>query len=99
MLCLTVITCGTYNFCMLKLMSRPKSKPITLKVPEGDLAAIREKADYYTNGNVSMWMRYAALNHRPKKADLIATEEGITDGKSKKDGKARNEEVYEGKSI
>ena len=80
---LTVQTLGLYDFFMLKLMSRPKSKPMTLKVPEGDLAAIKEKADYYTNGNVSMWMRYAAINHRPKKADLLATEEGDSDGEEK----------------
>lgn len=83
---------------MLKLMSRPKSKPLTLKVPERDLAAIKEKADYYTNGNVSMWMRYAALNHRPKKADLMATEEGSTNGEGKEDDKKSSEEVYEDKS-
>ena len=79
---------------MLKLMSRPKLQPMTLKVLKEDLATIKEKAALYTNGNVSMWMRYAALNHRPKKADLMANEEGSTDGEGKKDCEDRSEEVY-----
>jgi len=84
---------------MLKLMWRPKTILMNLKISEEDLLAIKVKANYYTKGNVSMWMRYAALNHRPKKADLMTTKKGKENGESKEDYKKSSEEVYEGKSI
>lgn len=41
-----------------------------VKMTVQDFLKIQDKANEYTNGNFSAWMRYAALNHRPKKSDL-----------------------------
>jgi hypothetical protein len=36
---------------------------------------IKEKAEKYTRGKVSTWIRYAALNYVPKKDELTVAEE------------------------
>ena len=46
------------------------NKTITLHIKEEDLEKIKALADKYAQGNLSAWIRYAAVNHTPKKSDL-----------------------------
>lgn len=46
--------------------STVKNKLITLKVNEHELAHIRRCAAKYANGNVSDWLRWAAINFIPE---------------------------------
>jgi len=48
-----------------------KMKVINFKASRGDMKQIKEKADKYTEGNVSAWIRYAATQLEPKKRDLL----------------------------
>jgi hypothetical protein len=62
----------------LKTGQPPKKKEmIAFKVSPGDRAAIQAMADAFADGNVSQWVRFAALNFKPKKEHL---EEGEGDG-------------------
>ena len=48
---------------------KPKNKTLTLKlrVTTDDAAAMQRLADKYADGNLSAWLRRAALEHKPKK--------------------------------
>lgn len=47
-----------------------KSKRRLLRLSEADEKQISELAKKYAGGNVSGWIRYAALHYRPTKKDL-----------------------------
>lgn len=57
---------------MLKSISDKKKKPkmINIRVSEDELKAIHEQAEKYTSGNITAWIKYTALNYRPKKSEL-----------------------------
>lgn len=42
-------------------------KLINLKAADEERAALQAKADKYANGNLSAWLRYAGLHHKPTK--------------------------------
>ena len=46
------------------------SKQKLLKIPAEVFKLIQEKADLYTGGNTSMWIKYAAINHEPHASEL-----------------------------
>lgn len=51
---------------MLKdLKKKPKRQLFTLKVSKEELETFREKAQIYAGGNISAWIRYAALKYAP----------------------------------
>lgn len=42
----------------------------TIRLSKSDKARMQKKADAYTDGNVSEWLRYAALRHKPNSKEL-----------------------------
>lgn len=57
---------------MPKLKEDKKTKYLSIKISESDHAKIILQAKKYTGGNVSRWIRYAAIKLTPKKEDLYA---------------------------
>ena len=55
-----------------------KAKLINFKVNELELAQIQTKADHYTNGDLSKWLRYAAIELEPKTEDLVKTNKRVS---------------------
>lgn len=58
---------------MATLKSAKKPSKLTLvniKVTPLEKKAIKALADRYAKGNLSLWLRYAAINCRPRKEDL-----------------------------
>jgi len=51
-------------------LKKETRKNLNLKVSESELKQIKKLADKYTNGNLSQWVRYTAINYRPKKSEL-----------------------------
>ena len=49
-------------------------KIVNFKSTENMLAKMKENAEKYYNGNLSGWIKYAALNHRPKRSEMIEVE-------------------------
>lgn len=47
-----------------------KIKTYTLRLTENDLIEIKKNADQYFAGNMSAWVRYSAINLKPKKSNL-----------------------------
>jgi len=47
-----------------------KDRNINFKVNENELMKIRENAKKYTEGNISRWIRYAAIKLEPKSEDI-----------------------------
>lgn len=57
---------------MLKSLVKTKLKIQNFKASAEDMITFKKKADQYTNGNVSEWIRFAASNHRPRKSQLTS---------------------------
>lgn len=55
---------------MLKKLVKEELRPVNFKIAPSEYEKLEEKAKQYTNGNVSEWIRYAALNHKPSKSEL-----------------------------
>lgn len=56
----------------LKTLKRGrKDKYLPVKVTRDDYEIIKEKANQYTEGNVSEWVRYASTKLLPKSDDLL----------------------------
>ena len=55
----------------LKKIVDEKRKNFTMRMSPEEAREVQEKADTYTGGNVSQWLRYAAVNHVPKKSELV----------------------------
>ena len=53
-----------------KSIERPKTKLRNFKTTDAEWTAIRANAKKYANGNLSLWLRYAGMNHIPRKKDL-----------------------------
>ncbi len=60
----------------LKKPAKKKKVPVNLKMEHEEKEAIQVQADLYAGGNLSAWLRYAGLNHKPRKGDLIAEDDG-----------------------
>lgn len=55
---------------------RPKkSTNIIVKLDEAERKHIQSKANKFTRGNISEWVRYAAIHLEPKAADLTEDKE------------------------
>ena len=55
---------------MLKKMIKQTLKVINFKISDDERKVLKQKALQYTGGNVSEWLRYAAMNHVPKPSEL-----------------------------
>lgn len=55
---------------VLKDGIKKKDKRLLVALNEEQDKLIQAKADRYTNGNMSHWVRYASVNHVPKDSDL-----------------------------
>lgn len=65
----------------MKTLLRSALKPqkqnlLTIKCSNAEMKTIKSKADKYTNGNVSEWVRYAAMTLDPRIQDLITVKNG-----------------------
>lgn len=55
----------------LKILKKKSKEPLAnFSCPEETRKAIQAKADLYTDGNFSAWVRYATINMVPPKSDL-----------------------------
>ena len=56
----------------LKQFEKSEGKKIvkTYRATKGQLKRLQELANQYTNGNVTAWLLYCALNYKPKKKEL-----------------------------
>lgn len=62
----------------MKTQLKPTRKPnpysrkivLTLKVNAEEMKTLLARAHGFTKGNVSEWVRYAAMNFKPTKGDL-----------------------------
>lgn len=52
---------------------KPKQAQVNFKCPADVKELLQKQADKYTNGELSVWLRYAGLNHTPPKKDLVST--------------------------
>ncbi len=52
-------------------MKKPRKKPFHIKMSEAQKKAIQKKANFYCEGNISKWMRYAAMHFVPHDGELI----------------------------
>lgn len=43
-----------------------EKKIINIRVTDEELAIIKERADKYANGNLSVYLRHVAMNFKPK---------------------------------
>ena len=51
---------------------KDKSKKLyTIRIDDSEKKLIMDKAKKYTDGNVSAYIRFAAVNFEPKKRDLV----------------------------
>jgi hypothetical protein len=48
-----------------------RKKVVPIKLTMTEFKALRAKAEEHTKGNISEWIRYAALNLSPKTEDLL----------------------------
>lgn len=56
----------------IKSAAKPKRKTMmNFKVTDAEEKKIKEQAKKFANGNVSEWMRYSAMNLKPKKSDMV----------------------------
>jgi hypothetical protein len=55
---------------LLKTLDKEKRRNFTMRMSAEEMKQLQEKADLYTNGNLSQWIRYAAFNYVPKKSEL-----------------------------
>jgi hypothetical protein len=58
----------------MKLRSDKKTKPFLLRLSVDQLTEIRSLADKYADGNMTKWVRYAALHFKPAPRDLSSEE-------------------------
>lgn len=56
---------------ILKHLIKEKSKLFNFKILPSELEIIQKKANEYYEGNVSGFLKYAALNYVPKRDELI----------------------------
>jgi len=59
----------------LKLENKEHRLPYTLRLGTAEVVLIQALADKYTEGNISAWLRYTALNYTPKANELESLNE------------------------
>jgi hypothetical protein len=55
---------------MLKTQVKPALKVCNFKISDDDKNLIKKNAEQYAEGNISEWIRFAAINYKPRKKDL-----------------------------
>lgn len=55
---------------VLKTKVEKKNKRMLVALSDEEDALIQAKADQFANGNMSLWVRHASINHTPKNSDL-----------------------------
>lgn len=55
---------------MIKKIAKEKPKLINFKVTKVEFDEILERAQKYTGGNISLWLRFAGRNFVPKHKDI-----------------------------
>jgi hypothetical protein len=53
------------------IKKKEETKIINVRVTDSDRNKIKNKANRYSNGNLSAYMKYALINFTPKEEDLI----------------------------
>ena len=58
---------------MVKLKdAKPKhTKLINVKVTKNQAEKMQSNADKYCEGNLSAWLRYSSIKHKPRKSELV----------------------------
>ena len=56
------------------IKEKPNMKSILLKVTLDQYEEIKTKADEYTGGNVTEWLKYASRKLEPRNEDLVDEE-------------------------
>ena len=56
---------------VMKHLIKERSNIFNLRISESEMKEIKKRAKDLYNGNVSGYMKHAALNYRPKKEDLV----------------------------
>lgn len=59
----------------LRSLKSGRTKLLNLKVTVWEDSRMQDLADQYADGNKSEWVRYASLNFRPRKSDLVPLDE------------------------
>lgn len=54
----------------LKSLIKEKRTLMNFKVSKAEIKTIEANALLFAGGNVSAWLRYAAMNYKPKKGEL-----------------------------
>lgn len=57
----------------LKQVAENHRRMMALKVSQKEKRLMQERAKHYCEGNLSEWIRYAALNHRPLESELVGS--------------------------
>lgn len=55
---------------MLRVLDDEKKRPFQIKATPSEKQRMQELADKFANGNLSAWVRYAALNYAPTAQEL-----------------------------
>ena len=50
-----------------------RNRLVNFRASFTEFIEIKKKADKYTEGDVSKWIRYSSLKHNPNKKDFIST--------------------------
>jgi len=56
---------------MMKHLVKEEKKIFNMRLTETEIKAIKAKAELYYDGNMSGFMKWAALNYNPKASELI----------------------------
>lgn len=48
------------------------SRIVNIKTSRADRKALKDQAAKYADGNLSAWMRYAGLHHKPKRGEKVS---------------------------
>lgn len=56
---------------LIKTMVAEKRKMMNVRATDVEVEKMQKKADKYCGGNLSEWIRYAAIKHNPCKKDIL----------------------------
>ena len=59
----------------------PRYIKLRISINRDEYARIRSLADMYCNSNMSEWMRYASIKHKPRATDMLFDETSPHDGR------------------
>jgi hypothetical protein len=55
---------------ILKKLVKEKTILINIKIRPSELKKIRENAEAWAGGNLSEWLRFAGIRHKPSREEL-----------------------------